>query len=162
MLKDNVAYLHLIESITISSQKIPSWVDLLEGGKVWPRDLDMLDQWGEANGTGFNKTLHWVLHLAPTSPGSSTGWGQRAGKGPSRKGPGSAGQQRTSHEERLGELGVQPGEQEAQQDLITLCNHPKGGYSQVGVSLLSWVTSNRTRGHRLQLHQGRFRLDIKD
>ncbi|KAK4810170.1 hypothetical protein QYF61_010482 [Mycteria americana] len=125
--------------------KLCGSVDLLEGRKALQKDLDRLDRWAGANCMRFNKAQCRVLHLGHNNLMQCYRLGEEWLESCSaEKDLGvlvdsclnmsqQCAQVRTSHEERLRELGLFSLEKRRLRgDLIALYNYLKGGCREVG------------------------------
>ena len=148
-----------------------------EDRKALQRELDRLDCSAEANCMSFNKTKCWVLHIGHSNPMHhcrlgeewlesllSTGmatpqvlcsvWGSSLQE--RHWDPGACPEMgNKAVGEQLRELGCLTLEKRRLRGhLITPCDNQKGGCGELGVGLLSQVTSDRMRGNTFRLCRG--------
>ncbi|RMC10397.1 hypothetical protein DUI87_13201 [Hirundo rustica rustica] len=170
--------------------KLGACLDLLEDWMALQRDLEWLDGWSESNKMKFTKSKCRVLHFGHNNPLQcyrlGTVWLDSAqeerdlGALVSSQLPQFRkdfemlecvqrratrlvrGLEHEPSEEQLRELGLfSLKKRRLRGDLITLYNFLKYGCRQLGVGLFLQAATDRTRGHRLRLHQGKYRLDIR-
>ncbi|KAK4823974.1 hypothetical protein QYF61_008593 [Mycteria americana] len=171
--------------------KLGGSVDLLEGRKALQRDLDRLDRWAGASCIGFNKAKCHVLHLGHNNPMQRYRLGEEwlksclADVGVAKAANSILACIRNSVASRTREvivplysalvrphlkccvqfwaphykedMEVLERVQRRATTLVKGLEHKSYGGAAEGAG----VTSDRTRGNGLKLHQGRFRLDIR-